>query len=155
MPTVGDLNNMSFQQLDDLFNSLGPGIIPDGRGNGTALVVPRTPLEKPLEELIKAHIWQGKIFKRIDDQHGTLINIVGGGQEEFSATVYFGKSLLMPYRACIKLDYSNNGGFLGCILDEIRLIETDFYLGRVYFAGLAIAHFCLQFGQKRHSKKTH
>ena len=154
MPTVGDLQKMNFRQLDVLFNSLGPGTIPDGKGTGTALIVPGTPLEKPLEAFIKAHIWEGKIFQKIDDSHGTLINVLGGGQEDFKAEVKFGKSRLSPFKKCIKLDYSENDNFVKFILDEIRLIDTDFYLGRVYLGPVAIAHFCLQFNTKKQRKKT-
>jgi hypothetical protein len=32
------------------------------------------------------------------------------------------------------------------IRDEIRLIQPDFYLGRVYWSQKPLIHFCLQFG---------
>lgn len=56
---VGQLLTMSQTQLDELFTSSLPGDIPDGEGEGTAVVAPGTTYTKEIAEFISHVAWQG------------------------------------------------------------------------------------------------
>jgi hypothetical protein len=140
---VPQLLQMSYADLDTLFSASPPGDIPNGPAKGTAIVASGTVFSPEIAEFISIFCWQGKTF---DGPHGVLRNrILPFGLSAIVAEVYLAPSLL-DNKECIVLDYSKTSEVAQWVRDEIRLIGPDFYLGRVYWSGKALIHFCLQFG---------
>ncbi len=140
---VPQLLQMSSADLDSLFSASPAGDIPNGPAKGTAIVASGTVFSPEIAEIISLFVWQGKTF---DGAHGVLRNrILPFGISAIVAEVYKGPSLL-DNKECIVLDYSKTSEVAQWIRDEIRLIASDFYLGRVYWSGKPLIHFCLQFG---------
>jgi hypothetical protein len=139
---VAQLMAMSQQQLDDLFRANPAGDIPTGSAAGTAIIAPGTKYSLPIAEIINHFGWQGKVF---DPQTGTLKNrITMFGFEAIIAKVYKGPSWL-DGKECIVLDYSQTSLVAHWVRDEIRLIDTGFYLGKVYWGRERLIDFCLKF----------
>jgi len=140
--SVPDLLRMPQQQLDDLFRSVPAGDIPNGSAEGTAIIAPDTRFSEPIAKMINLFGWQGKVF---DAQKGILKNrILAFGIEAIVARVYKGASWL-DGKECIVLDYSDTSIVAHWIRDEIRLIQPNFYLGKVYWGKERLIDFCLQF----------
>ena len=140
---VPGLLQMPSADLDSLFSSSPSGDIPDGQAKGTAIIAPDTVYCAEIAELINLFAWQGKTF---DAAHGVLRNrILPFGLSAIVAEVYKAPSLL-DNKDCIVLDYSKTSEVAQWVRDEIRLIGPGFYLGRVYWSGKPLIHFCLQFG---------
>lgn len=140
---VPGLLQMSSADLDSLFSSSPAGDIPNGPAKGTAIVASGTAFSPEIAEFVNLFIWQGKTF---DAAKGVLRNrILPMGLSAIIAKVYKAPSLL-DNKECIVLDYSETSIVAQWIRDEIRLIQPDFYLGRVYWSGKPLIHFCLQFG---------
>jgi hypothetical protein len=143
-PPLGaaDLLKMSQVQLDDLFKRSQPGPIPDGQAKGTAIIAPGTVFSKDIAEFISLFSWEGKTF---DSAHGVLSNrILGFGLNAIIAEVYKDKSWL-DGQECIVLDYSKTSIVAHWIRDEIRLIDPNIYLGKVYWDKSRLIDFCLEF----------
>jgi hypothetical protein len=139
---VPQLLAMSQAQLDDLFRASPVGDIPNGSAKGTAIIAPGTRYSEPIAEMINHFGWQGKVF---DAQKGLLKNkILAFGLEAIVARVYKAPSWL-DGKECIVLDYSDTSLVAHWIRDEIRLIGTGFYLGKVYWGKDRLIDFCLQF----------
>jgi hypothetical protein len=139
---VPQLLAMTQAQLDDLFRASPPGDIPNGTAAGTAIIAPETKYSQPIAEIINTFGWQGKVF---DAKSGTLKNrILVFGVEAIIAKVYKAPSWL-DNKECIVLDYSQTSIVAHWIRDEIRLIGTGFYLGKVYWDKERLIDFCLQF----------
>lgn len=137
-----DLLKMSQAQLDDLFKRSQPGPIPDGQAKGTAIIAPGTTLSKEIAEFISLFCWEGKTF---DSAHGVLSNrILGFGLNAIIAEVYKDKSWL-DGQECIVLDYSKTSIVAHWIRDEIRLVDPNIYLGKVYWDKSRLIDFCLEF----------
>ena len=139
---VSQLLAMSQTQLDDLFRASPPGDIPDGPAKGTAIISPGTRYSAPIAEVINHFGWQGKVF---DAAKGVLKNSISVFRiEAIVAKVYKGPSWL-DGKECIVLDYSATSLVAHWIRDEIRLIDTGFYLGKVYWGKDRLIDFCLKF----------
>jgi len=139
---VPQLLAMSQVQLDDLFRASPAGDIPTGTAAGTAIIAPGTKYSQPIAEIINHFGWQGKVF---DAKTGTLKNrILAFGFEAIIAKVDKGPSWL-DGKECIVLDYSQTSLVAHWIRDEIRLIDANFYLGKVYWAKERLIDFCLKF----------
>lgn len=140
---VSQLLRMSAGDLDALFSSSPSGDIPNGPAKGTAIVASGTSFSPEIAEFINLFVWQGKTF---DAAKGVLRNrILPLGISAIIAKVYKGPSWL-DNKECIVLDYSDTSLVAHWIRDEIRLIDPDFYLGRVYWNSKPLIHFSLQFG---------
>jgi len=141
---VQQLLQMTTEQLDELFSSSPAGDIPDGQAKGTAIIAPGTRFSQEIAELVSLFAWQGKTF---DAKYGFLRNrILPLGLNAIVAKVYKDKSWL-DQKECIVLDYSDTSLVAHWIRDEIRLIGTGFFLGRVYWEKKPLIHFSLQFPQ--------
>lgn len=139
---VPQLLQMSNQQLDQLFSSSPAGDIPDGAAKGTAIVANGIPFSADIAEFVNLFAWEGKTF---DAKKGVLRNrILGFGLNAIIATVYKAPSWF-DNKECIVLDYSETSLVAHWIRDEIRLIEPNFYLGRVYWKQKSLIYFALQF----------
>ena len=140
--TVDDLLNMQQKELDDLFSAHEAGPIPDGEAHGTAIIAPGTPRSVHLARAVTLFAWQGKVFDRA---HGTLRNhILPFGLKAIVAQVYKGPSWL-DQKECIVLDYSQTSTVAQWVRDEIRLIEPNLYLGKVYWEKTRLIDFALEF----------
>lgn len=140
---VPQLLQMKFSDLDSLFSSSPAGEIPNGPAKGTAIIASDTTFSPEIAEFINLFVWQGKSF---DAKDGVLRNrILPIGLNAIIAKVYKGASWF-DQKECIVLDYSQTSLVAHWIRDEIRLIGSDFYLGRVYWADKPLIHFSLQFG---------
>ena len=136
------LLTMSQKELDALFSAHDSGPIPDGEAKGTAIIAPGTAMSGPIAEIINIFAWQGKVF---DAKAGLLRNhILVLGIKAIIARVYKGPSLL-DGKDCIVLDYSETSLVASHVRDEIRQIETGFYLGKVYWDKTRLIDFALDF----------
>jgi hypothetical protein len=139
---VPQLLEMSDQQLDQLFSSSPAGDIPDGAAKGTAIIANGTQYSADIAEFVNLFVWEGKTF---DAKKGVLRNrILGFGLNAIIAKVYKAPSWF-DNKECIVLDYSETSLVARWIRDEIRLINPNFYLGRVYWDKKPLIHFALQF----------
>jgi hypothetical protein len=135
---------MSQQDLDNLFAGSPAGDIPNGQGDGTAILAPGTHFSAEIASVINLFAWQGKTF---DAAHGTLTNrILAFGLNAIVAEVYKSASWF-DQKECIVLDYSKTSLVAKHIRDEIRQIDTGTYLGLVYWDDKKTIHFSLQFPQ--------
>jgi hypothetical protein len=139
---VAKLLTMSQAELDALFTNSPVGKIPEGEGEGTAIVAPGTNYGPAIARFVSNFAWQGKVF---DPQKGVLKNkILPFGLNAILAKVYKGPSWL-DGKECIVLDYSDTSVVAQWIRDEIREIEPNFYLGKVYWDKKRLIDFALRF----------
>lgn len=140
--TAPQLLSMSQETLDNLFSNSPSGDIPNGEGQGTAIIAPGTKYSAEIAALINTFGWQGKTF---DAAHGTLRNrILASGLNAIVAEVYKTASWF-DNKECIVLDYSKTSLVAEHIRDEIRQIGPGIYLGIVYWDKNRTIHFSLQF----------
>lgn len=141
--TVSRWLTLSQRELDELFSAHEAGPIPDGQAKGTAIIAPGTTFSSEIAEIINHFAWQGKIF---DAEHGFLRNLIlPFGLKAIVAKVYKGPSWL-DGKECIVLDYSETSIVASHVRDEIRMIEPDVYLGKVYWDKKRLIDFALEFG---------
>ena len=139
---VAKLLSMSQAELDALFTNSPVGNIPNGEGEGTAIIAPGTTYTENLAKFVSHFAWQGKVF---DAQKGLLKNKISTfGLNAIIAKVYKGPSWL-DNKECIVLDYSDTSVVAQWIRDEIREIEPKFYLGKVYWDKKRLIDFALKF----------
>src|ERR1019366_3500578 len=140
--TASQLLTLSQQDLDDLFSKSPAGEIPNGEGNGTAIIASGTSFSAEIASLINIFAWQGKTF---DAAHGTLMNRISAfGVNAIVAEVYKTTSWF-DNKECIVLDYSKTSLVAKHIRDEIRQISQGTYLGLVYWDKIRTIHFSLEF----------
>jgi hypothetical protein len=136
------LLEMSQAQLDALFSAHDSGPIPDGEAKGTLIIAPGTPFSEAMAQAINVFAWKGKVF---DAKDGFLRNeILPFGLKAIVARIYKDRSWL-DNKECIVLDYSQTSLVASHIRDEIRLVDTDLYLGKVYWDKARLIDFCLDF----------
>lgn len=136
------LLKMTTAELDDLFTKSPAGDIPNGEGEGTAILAEGTRLTPAIAKFINHFAWQGKVF---DAQAGLLKNLILPlGIAAIVAKVYKDDSWF-DGKECIVLDYSQTSIVAGWIRDEIRMIQPRLYLGQVFGEKKRIFHFALQF----------
>jgi hypothetical protein len=139
---VDQLLRMSQAELDALFSSLEAGPIPDGEGDGTAIIAPGTVFSHEIAAFVNHFAWQGKVF---DAKAGLLKNrILPFGLNAIVARVYKQASWL-DGKECIVLDYSETSMVAHWVRDEIRLISPGSYLGIVYWDRTRLIDFALRF----------
>jgi hypothetical protein len=145
MATINDPNQflaMSDEQLDDLFRDSAAGEIPNGEGEGTAIVRPGSTIAPRIAKFVHLFNWKGKVFDRAK---GQLVNmILPLGHHAIVADVYKDKSWL-DQKECIVLDYSKTSLVAKWIRDEIREVAPGIYLGLVYWGKKKLIHFALKF----------
>jgi hypothetical protein len=139
---IAKLLSMSQAELDALFSNSPVGNIPNGEGEGTAIIAPGTAYTENVAKFVSHFAWQGKVF---DAQKGLLKNKISTfGLNAIIAKVYKGPSWL-DNKECIVLDYSDTSVVAQWIRDEIREIEPKFYLGKVYWDKKRLIDFALKF----------
>ena len=139
---ANQLLTMSQAELDALFSAHDAGPIPGGEAVGTAIIAPGTIFSPQIAAAINIFAWKGKIF---DAKAGFLRNeILPFGLKAIVARVYKAPSLL-DGKECIVLDYSETSLLAAHVRDEIRLVDTNFYLGKVYWDSKRLIDFALDF----------
>ena len=134
--------HMSEDQLDDLFRKSPAGEIPEGEGEGTAIIKPGSDISDDIARFVHLFTWKGKVF---DPASGTLKNkILPLGHKAIIAKVYKDKSWF-DEKPCIVLDYSKTSLVAKWIRDEIREVAPGIYLGIVYWGKKKLIHFALKF----------
>ena len=133
---------MSDEQLDDLFRNSPAGEIPNGEGEGTAIIKPGSSVSDDIARFVHLFTWKGKVF---DSAKGELRNnILPLGHKAIVAKVYKDKSWL-DQKECIVLDYSKTSLVAKWIRDEIREVAPGIFLGVVYWGKKKLIHFALKF----------
>ena len=128
-PSVRRLLKTKKHALDELYQKSEVGEIPVGSTDGWAVVFPGTFLAPIIATLARWFFWQGKVF---DHDTATLRNrITPFGIKAILAKVYLDKSRL-DGRESIAIDYSKTSIVARMVHDEIRQVEPQIYLGKVY-----------------------
>jgi len=150
--TTDDLLHMSKDQLDELFSKSPAGNIPEGDTDGTAIIAAGTKFSGAIAKFISLFAWQGKVFKpdKHDPTRSTLRNkLTLLGFEAIVAQVYKDASV-HDGKECIVLDYSDTSTVAGWIRDELRQVQPNLYLGKVYgHANEPLIHFALEVSPKK------
>ncbi len=147
MPTTPALNpeaflKMSGAELDEIFRQSSAGNIPDGEGEGTAIIAPGTAVSDAIAKFVHLFNWKGKVF---DAAQGELRNrILPLGHKAIVAKVYKDGSWF-DQKECIVLDYSKTSLLAKWIRDEIREVAPGIYLGIVFWGKKKLIHFALEF----------
>lgn len=137
-----DFLKMSAKRLDDIFRQSPVGEIPNGEGDGLAIIAPGTDISDEIASFVHLFTWKGKVF---DAAKGELRNkILPIGTKAIVAKVYKDRSWLDD-KECIVLDYSKTSLLAKWIRDEIREVSPGIYLGVVYFGKKKLIHFALKF----------
>jgi hypothetical protein len=93
MPNITDPHEflkMSSDQLDEMFRNSDAGNIPQGEGNGVAIIAPGTNISDEIAWFVNVFTWKGKVF---DPVKGELRNkILPMGARAIVAKVYKDKS---------------------------------------------------------------
>lgn len=140
--SVAQLLKTPQKDLDALFTAAEPGPIPEGQANGTAIIAPGSAFSDEIAKMINLFAWQGKVF---DPKAGVLRNrILPFGLNAIVARVYEGESWL-DQKPCIVLDYSETSLVAHWVRDEIRQIQPNLYLGKVYWDKARLIDFALEF----------
>lgn len=138
------LIKMSQTQLDELFRTSPAGEIPEGEGDGTAIIDPGTELADIAAKFVHIFAWKGKVF---DPEAGQLRNEISPlGIRAIIANVYKGNSWF-DGKECIVLDYSQTSLVAHWIRDEIRMVAPGLYLGIVFWDKAKLFNFALAFPQ--------
>ena len=131
---------MSRAELDALYRRSPAGEIPNGLGEGVAIVAPGTPGARVAARIIRLFFWQGKVF---DSRQGELRNRVTVLRlQAVRARVYKGTSLL-DGRESIILDYSRTSLLARGVRDEIREVAPGLYLCLAYALKIRVIWFAL------------
>ena len=143
---------LSSEQLDDIFRNSSCGRIPDGQGEGTAIIAPGTAISDTIARFVHLFSWKGKVFERdpVNPEHARLKNrLLLLGTKAIIADVTKGESWF-DGKECIVLDYSHTSIVAQWIRDEIREVSPGVYLGIVFWGkekahAHRLIHFALKF----------
>ena len=138
--------------LDEIFRRATVGSLPEGEGDGTAIVAPGTAISDDIARFVHIFQWKGKVFERDpnNQSHGWLKNrILLLGSKAVVADVSKGTSWF-DGNECIVLDYSHTSIVAQWIRDEIREVSPGLFLGLVYWGkekekSHRLIHFALKF----------
>ena len=140
--TIKSWLNMTRNELDNIYKSTTPGVIPTGDTIGTGIFATKTFITKIIMVVVKLFFWKGKIFYTEKGKKKLINKVTPFGLHLIIADVYKGSSW-MDSKETIILDYSKS--FIArCIRDEIREVEPGLYLGKVWFFKLHVCDFALE-----------
>ncbi len=124
--SLEQLVGMGPAQLDQIYRQAVPGVTPEGRVKGRALLFPGKKLAGPASGMARV-FWQGKVFRSEDS---TAVNRFLG-MRVIRGRIYQGPSWL-DGRPSMILDYQGTSRVYGKNRDEIRQIAPGLYLGLMY-----------------------
>lgn len=142
--TVKTWLSKSREELDEIYCNAGPGEIPSGDTQGTAILAGST-LSNFVAAFVRIFAWQGKVFDLFsaDRQSGILVNkVTPFSMKLIVAKVYRDKSWL-DEKDTIVIDYSKTSLLAKVIRDEIREVEPGVYLGKVWWGKNRVLDFSL------------
>lgn len=140
--TTADLQQLSPDELDDLYRRSPVGNIPDGKSKGKVLFLTKLPTGNLFSSLVSLLAWQGKIFYK---ERGYLLNRVSLFDLKLvKASVYVGESWLAQENSII-LDYSKTSFVAQKIRDEIKEVAPGLYIGQAYWGRTRVLCFSLEF----------
>jgi hypothetical protein len=143
-PTVKAWLSKSREELDEVYRNAGPGEIPAGDTQGTAILA-GSKFANLVAGSARILAWQGKVFDLFsaDRQAGVLVNkVTPFGLRLIVAKVYLGPSWL-DEKETIIIDYSKTSLLAKVIRDEIREVEPGVYLGKVWWGKRRVLDFAL------------
>jgi hypothetical protein len=143
-PTVKAWLSKSREELDEVYRNAGPGEIPAGDTQGTAILAGSI-FANLVAGSARLLAWQGKVFDLFsaDRQAGVLVNkVTPFGLRLIVAKVYLGPSWL-DEKETIIIDYSKTSLLAKVIRDEIREVEPGVYLGKVWWGKRRVLDFAL------------
>jgi hypothetical protein len=143
-PTVKAWLSKSREELDEVYRNAGPGEIPAGDTQGTAILAGSI-FANLVAGSARLLAWQGKVFDLFsaDRQAGVLVNkVTPFGLRLIVAKVYLGTSWL-DEKETIIIDYSKTSLLAKVIRDEIREVEPGVYLGKVWWGKRRVLDFAL------------
>jgi hypothetical protein len=143
---------LTAEALDDVFRNAPPGAIPNGQGDGTAIIAPGSLVSDTIARFVHIFSWKGKVFEPdpVDPERATLKNrLLLLGTKAIVAEVYRGASWF-DEKECIVLDYSQTSIVAQWVRDEIREVSPGLYLGLVWWGkekphAHRLIHFALKF----------
>jgi hypothetical protein len=121
--TPDDLVRMTEVQLDQLYQSSGPGAQPRGKVRGIAIVSPGSRFGPAMSRSAK-FVWQGKFFN--EDGQSAVNRFFG--VRAVKGKLYYGPSWV-DGRTSLILDYQDTSLVYGRYRDEIRQVGPNLYLG--------------------------
>lgn len=144
-PTVQKWLSMSRGELDAIFSGCQiPGTLPTGEMHGTAIVA-GSPFSKTIAGLARLFAWQGKVFDIFAKQSdaGVLINKITFFSLTFVVAKVYRDASWLDGKPVIVIDYSRTSFFCKKVRDEIREIEPNVYLGKVWWGKTRVLDFAL------------
>ena len=135
--------DMSREELDEIYSSAQPGHLPSGDTRGTAIVT-GSMFSKTLARGARLLAWQGKVFDLMSPDLGLLINKVTPFSLTFVVAKVYRDASWLDGKPTIVIDYSKTSFFAKAIRDEIREIEPDVYLGKVWWGKNRVLDFALE-----------
>lgn len=144
-PSVRKWLSMSREELDEIFKRCeSPGTLPNGEMRGTAIVA-GSPFSKTLAALARLFAWQGKVFDIFakESSAGVLINKITFFSLTFVVAKVYRDASWLDGKPVIVIDYSRTSFFCKKVRDEIREIEPNVYLGKVWWGKKRVLDFAL------------
>jgi hypothetical protein len=124
--TADFLVRMSPGELDHLYRSASPGLLPRGKVRGIPIVAPGSSLAPVMSRGARV-VWQGKVFR---DDGRTAVNRFFGVRM-IQGNLYSGTSWI-DGRPSLVLDYQGTSLVYGRYRDEIRQVAPGLYLGAMF-----------------------
>lgn len=114
--------NCNMKQLKSIFSSITAGTFPSGKFQGHVLLAG------------DQEFWNGKNINYTGGDHGTVTNTIFEKYNIFKATIYRTKA---PFdgKEVFAIDYKNDS-FAHFVVDYVRKVETNLYLGMATLRGL-------------------
>ncbi len=136
------LLSMPQTEIDELYKQGSVGDIPNGDGQGIAIILPGTIFATILAFLSQLLVWAGKFF--VKEEAFFLNNLPPFGIRAFKGKIYKDKGWFDDREAII-LDYSQTSFIFQNVREEMREIAPNLYLAQVYLGKKRISNFTLEF----------
>jgi hypothetical protein len=143
--TVKKWLKLSRQELDSIYSSCeNAGTLPTGEMRGTAIVAGSF-FSKTIARLARLFAWQGKVFDifATDNTSGVLVNKITFFSLTFVVAKVYREASWLDGKPTIVIDYSSTSFFFKKVRDEIREIEPNVYLGKVWWGKTRVLDFAL------------
>ena len=137
-----DLLNMSQEEIDEIYKQGSVGEIPDGDGQGIAIIAAGTIFVKIIALISKLFFWRGKFFYR--EQKFYLNKVTPFSIRAFKGEIYIETGRFDAEKTII-LDYSQTSFIFQKVKEEMREISPGFYLAQVYIGDTRVSNFTLEF----------
>jgi hypothetical protein len=143
--TVKDWLALSREELDSIYTGCETsGTLPTGEMRGTAILAGSL-FSKTIAMFARLFAWQGKVFDifAADNTAGVLVNKISLLSLTFVVAKVYRDASWMDGKPTIVIDYSKTSFFFKKVRDEIREIEPNVYLGKVWWGKTRVLDFAL------------